>query len=73
MSQSCILFLCIIDQDIKEQEVEEDAHFAQVLASFRFIRCNFKKHARPELYIYESLSQKPSPNICINLFLMLCN
>ena len=36
--------------------MEEDPHFAAVIASFRYIRCNFKKHQRAEQYIYESLS-----------------
>ena len=43
-------------KDIKEAEIEEDPHFAGVLASFRYIRCNFKKHHKEEQYIYESLS-----------------
>jgi len=43
-------------QDIKASEIEQDAHFTAVLASFRYIRCNFTKHVREEQYVYESLS-----------------
>ena len=45
-----------IGKDIKDYELEEDTAMQEVIASFRYIRCNFKKHARAEQYIYESLS-----------------
>lgn len=36
--------------------MDADKDFARVLASFRHVKCNFKKHQRAEQYIYESLS-----------------
>lgn len=42
-------------KDITPEELEEDEHICRVIASFKYIRCNFKKLARPEDYVYESL------------------
>ena len=43
-------------KDITQEELEEDSAIQEVLASFRYIRCNFKKHVRAEHYVYEVLS-----------------
>ena len=43
-------------EDVTPGEIEEDSAMQQVLASFRYIRCNFKKHVRAEHYVYEALS-----------------
>ncbi|CAK9081847.1 unnamed protein product, partial [Durusdinium trenchii] len=51
-----ILALVELCDDIKEADVDADKDFARVLASFRHVKCNFKKHQRAEQYTYESLS-----------------
>ncbi|CAK9003396.1 Uncharacterized protein SCF082_LOCUS7739, partial [Durusdinium trenchii] len=52
MQSTLALLECI---DITPEELEEDEHICRVIASFKYIRCNFKKLARPEDYVYESL------------------
>ncbi len=36
--------------------IQEDESMAAVLASFRYVRCNYKRFDRPEMFLYESLS-----------------
>lgn len=38
-----------------EEFLQEDEAMCKTLASFRFVKWNFTKHARPEDFLYESL------------------
>lgn len=38
----------------------EDPEMCKVIASFRYVKCNFKKLQRAEEYLYESLSPSDS-------------
>ena len=49
-------------QEVSEEELLEDEKMCKVIASFRFIRCNYKKHDSPEYFLYESLS------FCLSFF-----
>ena len=42
--------------DVKKEDLEEDPEFCKVIASFKYVKCNFKKLQKAEDYIYESLS-----------------
>ena len=42
-------------QGIMEDLLQEDEAMCKTLASFRFVKCNFTKHARPEDFLYETL------------------
>lgn len=43
-------------KDLQEEDLEEDPEICQMIASFRFIRCNYKKYDSEEYFLYESLS-----------------
>ena len=43
-------------KDLREDELEEDTEVCHMIASFRFIRCNYKKYDNAEYFLYESLS-----------------
>ena len=38
----------------------EDANMAAVVASMRYVKCNFTKHDSPEGFLYETLSDLAS-------------
>ena len=41
---------------VSEDELQEDEGICRVIASFRCIRCNYKRHENAEFYMFESLS-----------------
>lgn len=43
--------------DALQDALQEDEPFAKSIASFRFIKCNYRKHNKPEEFLYETLSQ----------------
>ena len=58
------------------EEIEEDEHICRVLASFRFIRCNYKRYDAQEFFLYESLcptlsSQKITVKPSFVLFIII--
>lgn len=57
-----IITYALRSQEIAEDQLEEDEEMCKVIASFRFIRCNYKKHDNPEYFLYESLC------FCLSLY-----
>ena len=41
------------------EQLEEDEELSRAVASMKFIKCNYTKHARPEDFLYDSLSRGP--------------
>lgn len=52
---------------IRESDYTNDDAVCKMIASFRYIRCNFKKFENPEYFLYESIST------CLSHFSTLVN
>lgn len=48
----------------------EDARMAAVVASMRYVKCNFTKHESPEGFLYETLSDLALINMIL-IFMLI--
>ncbi|CAL1160103.1 unnamed protein product [Cladocopium goreaui] len=46
----------LIDLAVTREQLEEDECISRAVASMQFVKCNYTKHARPEDFLYDSLS-----------------
>ena len=44
-------------EGITEDALSEDEGMAKTIATFRYVKCNYTKHAKAEEFLYETLSQ----------------
>ena len=49
-------------EEILEADYANDEAVCKMIASFRYVRCNYKKFDNPEYFLYESIS------ICLSHF-----
>lgn len=45
----------MVCQAVTEGDLQEEVDVCRMIASFRYVRCNYNKHDSPEYFLYESI------------------